>query len=331
MASTTTDDGRLDRPVGLRFIGDTGLANLSRICGWLAHGLNDRTPGGAYSTIRTGDAGVGNLHALGRGEVDVAVVTPSAAAALAVRGVGPFAAQGYPHLRAIGEVPHPDRLVFAVGADLGISSFAELRERRTPLRLATALDAPGGMFAGYAAERVLAAAGLSPETLREWGGEVIAHDAPFVCLAAVAEGRADAVLHEAVMMPWWSDAAEQRALTYLPFEPEVLRAVEAELSCPPVEMPSGSLPGLDEPLQTIEFRGFLVVAREDLASDVAYLLSHILGETSGPFVAMNYGHIPVEQSPISYPIQRAALAQTPIALHPGSARYYEQAAARAQS
>ncbi|HEV7753507.1 MAG TPA: hypothetical protein VGO71_18290, partial [Baekduia sp.] len=90
------DHGMFERPVGLRFIGDWGGANLTRVCGWLAHELHERTPGDTYSVLRTGDAGVGNLHALGRGEVDVAVVTPSAAATLAVRGTGPFAGSGYP-------------------------------------------------------------------------------------------------------------------------------------------------------------------------------------------------------------------------------------------
>lgn len=325
-ATVPAADGHIDRPIGLRFVGDWGGANLTRVCGWLAHELHDRSGGIAHSTIRTGDAGVGNLRALGRGEVDVAVVTPSAVGTLAVRGEGPFAGEAYPHLRALGELPHPDRLLFALRADLGVSSFAELRQAHPPLRLATALDTPGGSFAGYAVERLLAAAGVAPETLREWGGEVIAHDLPPACIAELAEGGADAVLHEAVMMSWWQDVAERRELTYLPFEPDVLAVAERELACPPTQLPKGFLPGLDRPVETVEFRGYLVLVREEMARDLAHLLTWVLAETATRFVAMNYSHLPAERSPIDYPIEREGLADTPIALHPGAADYYQRAA-----
>jgi uncharacterized protein len=314
----------IDRPVGLRFIGDTGLANMTRVCGWLSHGLLEHTPHGSYNTIRTGDAGIVNVHAVGRGEVDVAVVTPSAVATLGFRGAGPFAAQAYPHLRAIGELPHRDSLLFALRAELGVASFAELRSHRPALRLATTIDQPGAAFAGYAVARLLEAAGLSRDTLRRWGGELLIRHAPNACLAALAEGEADAVLHEAVMMPWWSDLAANHRLTYLSFEPDVLRFAQEDLACPPATLPTGYLPGLDSGVETVDFRGFLVVVREDLPDDVAYALSWTLGETCGPFIAMNYGHIQARHSPISYPVERRALAHTPIPLHRGAARYYSE-------
>jgi TRAP-type uncharacterized transport system substrate-binding protein len=317
---------RLDYPIGLRFVGDSGLAHLTRICGWLAHELSERSEGDAFSTIRTGDAGVGNLRALGRREVDVAVVTPSAIAALALRGTGPFAGEAQPGLRAIGELPHRDKLLFAASADLGVTSVADVRERQLPLRLATSIDAPGSPFAGYAIERVLTAAGLAPETLREWGGEVIASDMPFACTAAVADGRADAVLQEAIMMPWWQALAERRPLSFLPFEPDVLAAVDEELACPPGEIPAGYLPGMDEPVATVDFRGYLVVVREDMPDDVASLLAWIMSETSAFFVGINYGHLPANRSPVASPVERNDLMRTPIPLHPGAADCYSRLA-----
>jgi TRAP-type uncharacterized transport system substrate-binding protein len=322
------DHGMFERPVGLRFIGDWGGANLTRVCGWLAHELHERTPGDTYSVLRTGDAGVGNLHALGRGEVDVAVVTPSAAATLAVRGTGPFAGSGYPFLRALGELPHPDRLLFAARAELGLTSIADLVEKRPALRLATALDGPGGSFAGYAAQRVLTLAGLPPAALEEWGGEIVPRDLPFECVAELDAG-ADAVFHEAVMTPWWRSAAERHALSFLSFAPDVLAAAAKELACPPITMPAGALHGMDAPVETVEFCGYLIVVRAELADDVAELLTAIIVETADRFVGMNYAHIPSDRSPIAHPITVDGLVDTPIALHPGAAAYYERPSATA--
>ena len=320
------DDGsRLDRPQSLRFIGDTGLANLSRTCGWMAHELFSRSPGNAFSTIQTGDAGVGNLHALGRGEVDVAVITPSAVAALAIDGKGPFVGSAYPHLRALGELPHPDQLLFAVRSEVGVSSVAELRDRRVPIKLVTSLDTPTGSFVGYAVERVLAAAGISPEAIRSWGGEVISRDTPFECLAVFEEEGANAVLHEAIMTPWWQTVAEKFDLSFLSFEPEVRAIAAEELECPPAQIEAGYMHGLDEAVDTVDFSGYLVVAREDMAEDLAYLLTWILGEASEKFIAINYRHIAPERSPVFHPIEREHLVRSPIPLHPGAARYYEQA------
>ena len=96
---------RLDRPVSLRFMGDWGAINLTRICGWLAQEVWDRSPGDTRSLIYTGRGNTDNLRAVAQGEVDVAVVTPSTFANMAIEGIGLFEGEAYPYLRALGEVP----------------------------------------------------------------------------------------------------------------------------------------------------------------------------------------------------------------------------------
>lgn len=317
--------GRLERPAGISLCGDWGGANLTRVCGWLAHELHERAAGSTPSTIRTGDAGAGNLHAVGHGEVDLAVVTPSAVATLAQRGAGPFADGGYPQLRALAELPHPDRLLFAIRAEFEVGSFAELRERQPGLRLATSLDVPDASFAGYAAQRLLEASGLGPDAIREWGGEVIVHNTPFECVAEVQSGAADAVFHEAVMTPWWHGLAAEVPLRFLSFEDDVLELAATDLACEEAVLPAGFMTGMDDPVRTPDFRGYLVVVREEMAPDLASLLTYVLAETWPFFVKMNYSHIPAERSPIHYPLETEAMRQTPIPLHPGALAYYEHA------
>src|SRR5829696_5087255 len=193
---------RLAWPLTLHFLGDWGQANLHRVCGWLAQEVWDRTGSGSRLAIWSSRGGADAVHAVGRGEVDVALTTPAAFAAAALDGRPPYTGTPYPHLRALGSVPQRDRLVFALDASLGIDSFAALRERRPPLRLTTGPD-DGGNNIGLAAHRLLQLAGLSRDVLESWGGQILEFERPDACLAALRDGRANAVFQEAIMTPWW--------------------------------------------------------------------------------------------------------------------------------
>lgn len=313
----------LDRPVSLRFMGDWGAINLTRICGWLAQEVWDHTPGDTRSLIYTGRGNADNLRAVAQGEVDVAVVTPSTFAEMALRGRGLFEGEAYPYLRALGEVPHVDRLLFAVRQDLGVTSLAEIRDGRVPLRLAISPN-DGVSFPGYAAHRVLAGSGIAPEKLQEWGGTILEHERPFECLDDLNEGRADAVFHEAIMTPNWRDLANEHDLSYLPVESEVLDEVEQEFGWRRAVVEQGYLRGLEAGVETLDFSGYLVAVREDMPDDVAYLLAWILGETTSKLESQ-YHHLPADRSPVAYPIDRQTLASTAIPLHRAAADYYQRA------
>src|ERR1700677_1037594 len=137
------------RPLQLRFQGDWGGVNLTRICGWIAGEVYSRAGVGTCSTIRTGRGMADNLIAVARGEIDVAVSTPAGFARMAVDGRGLFSDEPLPTLRAIGSIPHRDALLVAIPAHLGIRTFAELRERRPALRITMAPN-DGISFMGVA-------------------------------------------------------------------------------------------------------------------------------------------------------------------------------------
>jgi TRAP-type uncharacterized transport system substrate-binding protein len=315
---------RLEQPRTLRFVGDWGGANLHRTCGWLAMELWDRSPAGTKTWILSAAGCADNLRAVGSGEVDVAVMTPGNFARMAIGGRGPFEGEAYPYLRALGQVPHDDALLFAVRADLGVSSVEEIRDRRFPLRLALSPANGGDNPTGLATEFLLERSGIPLQALVEWGGELVFGERPNDCLDAFADGRADAVIHEAIMTPWWHDLAAGRDLRFVAFGAPALEAIEDDLLCLRRTVPAGYLRGLDETLETVDFSGYLVVVREEMADDVAYLLAWILGETASRF-ERNYRHFPPERSPVVYPIEREALARVPIPLHSAAERYYREA------
>ena len=77
-------------------------------------------------------------HAVARGELEAAIVNPSALLAQAVRGRGLFK-EALP-LCIVANYPSWDRFVFAAHPRLGIKSLADVKAKRIPLRLSTRED-----------------------------------------------------------------------------------------------------------------------------------------------------------------------------------------------
>jgi len=316
------DAPHLDRSLTLHFYGDWGQANLHRVCGWLAQEVGDRSGPHSRFAIWNGRGGTDAVRAVGRGHVDLALATPAAFVTMALDGCGPYAGEAFPHLRALGSVPQTDRLVLAVSAEAGIRSFADLRERRAPLRIATSQD-DGVNHIGLAVQRIMTLAGVSRATLESWGGSYLEEERPLPCIRHAREGRANAVFHEAIMTTWWQELADSRDLTFIPIEPTVLDRLGREYNWPRAVLPAGYFRGLDAPLETLDFSDFLVVVRADMPEDVAHLITWCMSETRAALEAQ-YRHIPPARSPVSYPLDPAEMARTPLPLHPGAERYYKE-------
>src|SRR3989338_11318293 len=73
-------------------------------------------------------SGVDGARLVGAKKIDIGWINPSAIAAMAYRGKGPFR-RSLP-LRALAVFPSWDRLAVAVSANLGIRSLEELKEKR---------------------------------------------------------------------------------------------------------------------------------------------------------------------------------------------------------
>ncbi|MTD53315.1 TAXI family TRAP transporter solute-binding subunit [Amycolatopsis pithecellobii] len=312
---TRPAEPRISRSLTLHLKGDWGTANLHRVCGWLGQELGNRS--GPYSryAIWNGRGGADNVRAVARGEVDIALATPAAFAAAALDGRGVFAGEAVPELRALGVVPQRDRLVVAVRRSLGITSFEQLRAEKPALRLATGVN-DGENFVGLAAHELLT---RSKVDIEGWGGQWLGDEWPHTTFAHVLAGRADAVAHEAIMLPHWQEFGGD--MHFLEVEPAVLRSLEADFGWPAARIDAGWFPGADA-FGTLDFSDFIVLTREDLPEDVAYAIAWVLGETR-EVLESQYRHLPSERSPVTYPLDPVAIGRTPVPLHPGAARYYE--------
>jgi TRAP-type uncharacterized transport system substrate-binding protein len=313
---------RIERDVVLQFQGDWGQANLHRICGWLAQEFNDRAGRGSRTATWSGRGGSDAVEAVAARRVDLAMITPAYLGHSAREGLGMFTGTAHPELRALGVLPQDDRLVLAVGAELGIESFDDLRRSKPALRIATSHD-DGVNTIGYAVTRVLAAHGASREEIVSWGGAFLEDERPFPPIAWYRDGLADAVFHEAIMSPEWQRATTARATRFIPMEDEALSSLHDELRWPAATLSAGYLPGLDSDLQTLDFSDFLVLVHESMPDDVAYLLTWCMSETSEG-IERQYRHIPADRSPVGYPLDPDRMQRSPISLHAAAARYYEE-------
>lgn len=306
----------------LRFKSDWGGANLTRVCGWLAQWVWDHTPGNRLSVIHTGRGMGDNLRALAAGEVDVALMTPASFAALARAGTGPFEGTPMPHLRAIAQLPHRDAMLVASRTDL--VDLAELSDlgQLAGVRLAMGADDRDGLM-GFGARVVLRAAGLTPAGIAGHG-TVRRHELPFGCLADLRDGRADVIITEAIMTPDWLNLGGAHPLRYASLSTEHEKAIADTwgLSC--IEIPAGYLPGMREPVRTLDYSDWLIATTTDLPDETAGLLADALVRGSAG-LELQYAHLPVERSPLTYPIHLDTATRTDIPLHPGAARVYDRA------
>lgn len=254
---------------------------------------------------------------VGSGALDVGITTPSAAALLATRGAGIYD-EPVPGLRAIAAYPHIDYLVFAVDAATGISSFEDLVEKRYPLKLVTGRKTGGEQdMLTYLVEQVLLAYGMSYETIEEWGGEVIYGGPTHIGGKLMLEGKAEALFQEAQTAYVWPQIADSRACNFLAVDPAIAASVESTLGFEHVEMPAGRYTGVEAPVSTVDFSGWLVFCRDDFPAESAYAFAQACDRTKEQVV----GDVEVRRS-LRTPIDPAYLfTKTAIPLHEGAEAY----------
>ena len=77
-------------------------------------------------------------------------------------------------------------------------------------------------------------------------------------------------------------------------------------------------------IPALDFSDFLVIVRDDMPDDVAYLLTWCMVERRD-IIEAQCKHLDPEKSPLTYPLDPAAIAKPSIALHPAAERYYREA------
>lgn len=307
----------------LRIRADWGGANLTRAAGWLTQWLWDNTPDQRGGMILTGRGQGDNLAALGSDEADIAWATPAAFAALARAGRGPFEGRPIDDIVAIGVLPHRDAMIPVVRADLGISTISDLAASDHPLRVSLGVNDPDG-FMGFGADIVLAASGIDLDEVRRRGGSVTRHEQPFDAIDDLREGRADLMVSEAIMTPAWQNLAREQDVRFLSLEASALHTLERNWGLPVREIAAGYFPGADYPVTALDYSDWICAARADLDNETATLLARAFVENRAG-IERGYRHLPVDYSPLTFPVTLEDVATAPIPLHPAAQAVYREA------
>lgn len=309
--------------VNLTLVGDWGTANFHTVLGWIAAHLRWRCAPRSRFVVRTGSAYREGVELVACGEADLAITTPSHVGVSWARdGTHFYAGLPRPQLRTLGRLPQDDRLVFAVPAAVGLRSFAELRERRPALRIATPLRDENNLCS-WVIDRVLEAHGIDPADIVRWGGAWVDHDSPRVGLQAAIDGRVDAVFNEAIMLTLWQDWARREPLAFLPVEPDAMRALEQGLGLRPAVLDAGRVHN-EAPVPCLDWSHWATIVRDDMPDELAYTITAIMVEERAELEA-RFRHIPPQHSPLSYPIDPRRMAHdVGLPLHPGAERYYRE-------
>ncbi|HEX7054846.1 MAG TPA: TAXI family TRAP transporter solute-binding subunit [Burkholderiales bacterium] len=255
-------------------------------------------------------------HAVARGELEAAMVNPSALLTQAVRGKGLFP-EPLP-LVVVANYPSWDRFAIVVHPKRGIRSLAEVAAKRLPIVLSTREDPTHSTR--VLIDQIFAVYGFSLAALEGWGGRLQTNGGPGDRrrLEALQAGTVDMVMDEGLAL--WLAQALAAGYRPLELEPEVLAGL-APLGWRRVVMPAGTYPGLDADYACFDYSGWPLYARADLPEETAYRMVEAIHARSreivwedfnarAPFTGMGPLGVETEATPRDVP------------LHPGSVRWF---------
>ena len=259
------------------------------------------------------------LKMLADGKISMAWINPSASATLAYRGRGPL--KGRIPLRTIAVFPSWDVMGFAVHEATGITSLRQIVKDRIPLWLSTGptggrslVDTP----VAFAVASVLKAAGMTFADIRRWGGAIHSVTRPSHPdrRAAIENGSVNAVFDEGIKS--WGKTAVDEGFRYLPIDGAVLRRLKT-MGYRQAVLPKTHFKGMTEDVTTIDFSGWPMVVRADMADEVAYALCEAIELRRKAIPTDNFKPLDIAQL-----CANDEEAPYDVPLHPGAERFYRE-------
>ncbi|MBI4525800.1 MAG: hypothetical protein HY695_18545 [Deltaproteobacteria bacterium] len=256
-------------------------------------------------------------HAVVKGELEAAMVNPSAFLTQAYRGTGLFS-EPLP-VRVIANYPSWDRFVCMIHPRTGLRSVGEIKEKRYPLRLSIREDTTHSTR--VLTDQLLQVYGFSLADIESWGGSFQLNGGPGDKrrLNALHAGEIDAIFDEGLVL-WFDEAlaAGMVPVTLDEFAFEKLQAIGWRR----VLIPANRYPRLKTEHVCIDYSGWPLYTRASLPDEDAYKVCDA---------------IQARQSEIEWETAPTGIGQlgqdtdaTPldVPLHPGAAQWYREHGAK---
>ncbi|WP_155006413.1 TAXI family TRAP transporter solute-binding subunit [Sphingomonas hengshuiensis] len=213
----------------------------------------------------------------------------------------------YPNLRLIARIEDPTYLLVAVKPGLGITSLAEIRERRLPVRILTWMQPSEAPVLDYY--------GLDRESLKSWGASIVTPkdvtaETPFdVIISSLASPANNPE------SSFWTKLTVYHDLDYLELPQDLRDQMVAKVDMVHTVARWGVLPGVDRNIASVGRSGEVVFARDDMPDDMAYAAAKAIDENRGE---LKWFVRPYSIDP------RTVGDGKGVPLHPGAARYYRE-------
>lgn len=256
-----------------------------------------------------------SIDAVVNGEADIAICNPGAILAMALNGAAPFS-QPIP-VRTIAVFPQFDVWGFAVTETTGLTSIAEIVERRYPLRVS--LRGQRDHSVHLVTDLVLAAYGFSLSDIESWGGEVrYTPGLPRVPgrIGAVEAGELNAIIDEA--FDFYIGQALDIGMRFLPVDDQRLGQLE-RVGLRRQAARRQDYPGLPEDLWTVDFSGWPVFCLESTPDEVVSAFCGALEKRKANIPW--YGEGPMDLELMVSDTREAPMA---VPLHPAAERFWRQ-------
>ncbi|WP_339118267.1 TAXI family TRAP transporter solute-binding subunit [Halomonas sp. BMC6] len=274
------------------------------IGGGFAEMINNHIDG-AQATAEVTGASVENMGLIMRGDADMALALADTVYQ-AYTGTGDFEGRQIENTRALASV-YPNAVQLVTLAESDIESIADLAGKRV------SVGAPGS-GTELNARALLEANGVSYED--------------FTPQRLNFNETADAIRDGDIDAGFWSvgpptssilNLAATRDIRLIGLsDEEIANAQEAEAVFAPYELAAGMYDGMDEAVQTIGIPNVLVV-NSDMDEKLAYQLTQLLFENTDELIAV---HPAANDTTIEF-----TMNSTPVPLHPGAIRYFEEVGA----
>lgn len=272
--------------------------------GGLAEVISNHIDGASASAEVTG-ASVENVALIARGDSDIAIALADTVFG-AYTGTGAFDGRQVGELRALASI-YPNAVQIVTMADSGISSLDDLRGKRV------SVGAPGS-GTEVSANTLLEANGITYDDIDEQRLNF--------------NETADALRDGDIDAGFWSVGAPTSSILNLATtqdiriialtEEQIAAAREADPTFTALSLPGGTYEGVDEDTATIGVPNVLVVSSET-DEELVYQITSAMYENIADLRAV---HPAAEETTVEF-----TMSATPVPLHPGAIRYFEEAGA----
>jgi TRAP-type uncharacterized transport system substrate-binding protein len=257
-----------------------------------------------------------SIYQVAQGEADIAAVNPVAPLTLAYRGTGPFK-EPLP-VRVITTIPSLDWLGFAVKESTGLTSLADVKAKKYPLRVSLRGQADHSIH--LFVDEVLKAYDFTLDDIVSWGGTVSRDQGmPYGANRAgrVKSGEVEAIFDEALRR--FIDPAMDLGMRFLPLEEPILQKLES-VGFRRIVLEKARFPRLPADVPTLSFAGWPIFTRADVDESFIYDYCRALDARKSTIQWQEPGPLPFARMCVDSPE-----APLDVPLHPGAERYWREA------